>query len=86
MLENGVVRIPIGFDDFDLHRGADYGAWESAGLRALAARETATFSLHDCYAPTWLDAYPDLLRKVGDLGSFRTLDEIAAQVLLSHAV
>jgi peptidoglycan/xylan/chitin deacetylase (PgdA/CDA1 family) len=85
-LVNGVVRIPLLFDDFDLHHGAAYGEWEAAGLRAIEETRGAAFSLHDCYGATWLDHYPALLRRVGDLGRFRTLDDVAAEVLLARAV
>jgi hypothetical protein len=85
-LEHGVVRIPILFDDAHLHNGAPYSGWEKAGLRALADRRTAVFSLHDCYAPGWLPDYAELLRKVADLGRIRSLDEVAAEVLLGEAV
>jgi hypothetical protein len=86
VLTNGVVRFPILFDDFDLHRGVAYDDWEADALATIGAAHTATFSLHDCYGPTWLEQYPDLLRKVADHGRLRTLDEVAADVLLAHAV
>jgi peptidoglycan/xylan/chitin deacetylase (PgdA/CDA1 family) len=85
-LANGVVRIPILFDDFDLHNGAVYAPWERAAFEAVGTAGTVAFSLHDCYAPTWLPGYPELLRKVAGLGRLRTLDEVAADVLLGHAV
>lgn len=85
-LANGVVRVPIMFDDFDLHCGMAYDEWEAAALVTIAGAHIAVFSLHDCYGPTWLADYPELLRKVADRGRLRTLDEVAADVLLSHAV
>lgn len=85
-LANGVVRIPILFDDFDLHRGARYDEWEQAGLEALATVGTGVFSLHDCYGSTWLANYRELLAKVADRGRLCTLDEVAAEVVLSQAI
>ena len=86
VLANGVVRVPILFDDFELHQGMAYDDWEARALATVAGAHTATFSLHDCYGPTWLAEYPELLRKVADHGRVRTLDEVAADLLLSHAV
>jgi hypothetical protein len=44
------------------------------------------FSLHDCYGDHWLAGYPNFLRRASEHGRFRTLDEVAADVLLGHAV
>lgn len=85
-LANGVVRLPILFDDIELHRGADYGQWRAGAVAALAHHDTAVFSLHDCYAATWLAGYQDLLSHVAELGRLRTLDEVAADVLLARSL
>ena len=67
-------------------RTTRYDEWESAGLQAIGELPTSAFSLHDCYGPTWLHRYRELLRKVADVGRLRTLDDVAAEVLLTHAV
>jgi hypothetical protein len=85
-LADAVVHIPILFDDFALHNHAPYGDWEAAALRTIARPTTAAFSLHDCYGQHWLPDYPSFLRRVSERGRFRTLDEVAADVLLRHAV
>jgi hypothetical protein len=86
ILGEAVVRVPILFDDFPLHNGLRYDEWEAAGVAALRDRTTAVFSLHDCYGSRWLDGYEQLLRRVGDLGRLRTLDEVAAGVVLAASV
>lgn len=84
-LANGVVRIPILLDDFALHEGTPYAAWERDALARLAGREVGVLSLHDCYGSRWLGDYPALLARVAELGELVTLDEVAADVLLSRA-
>lgn len=84
-LTHGVVRLPIHFDDFALHRGATYADWHRTHVATLGTAAFSAFSLHDCYAAHWLDRYPELLREVARLGRVRTLDEVAAEVLLTHA-
>jgi hypothetical protein len=85
-LRDAIVHIPILFDDFGLHRGEDYDTWCQAGLREVASSDSAVFSLHDCYGEHWLGHYRDLLRMLDDLGRLRTLDEVAAEVVLGRAV
>lgn len=85
-LADGVVRIPILLDDFALHGGAGYDGWRDAALAMLAGRRTAVLSLHDCYGSRWLPGYRDLLDRLAELGTFRTLDEVAAGVLLDHSM
>jgi hypothetical protein len=86
LLRNGVVRIPILFDDFALHTGAAYDAWEATGLDALRDRRVSAFSLHDCYGSHWLARYEELLRRIGDSAHLRTLDDVAAGLFLAEAV
>ena len=85
VLDDALVYVPILFDDFDLHRGVDYTDWEQNAVRTLASTPSAAFSLHDCYADHWLGGYERLLRAVGELGRLRTVDEVAADVLLEQA-
>lgn len=80
-LVEGLVRIPIHFDDYALHaRGLPFATW---GLRALAwieARPFTCFSLHDCYAQFWLPHYRAFLARVCALGRLTTLGELADDV------
>jgi hypothetical protein len=85
MLNDALVYVPVLFDDFELHRGQDYEAWEGAALRRLASTPVAAFSLHDCYADHWLPRYRRLLDSLGVLGRLRTIDEVAAEITLSEA-
>jgi peptidoglycan/xylan/chitin deacetylase (PgdA/CDA1 family) len=87
VLRNGLVRIPIALDDFPLYTGKlGLDRWEELLLEHVAAREVAVLSLHDCYAPLWLDRYPALLDRLAGLGTFRTLDEVAAEAALAAGV
>ncbi len=85
-LGDAIARIPITLDDFELHQGIAYDDWEEVALRELASRPVGVVSLHDCYADLWLPYYAELLAKLQDLGSLRTLDEVANRVWLAHAV
>jgi hypothetical protein len=85
-LENRLVKLPILTDDFDLHRGTlAYDVWEAQVLAEVERNGGGAVSLHDCYGPHWLPHYEGLLARLGDLGRLATLDEVAAEVLLSHA-
>jgi hypothetical protein len=83
-LERGIVKIPIRSDDFPLHRGLCYEEWEAGVLALARAGGFFALSLHDCYGPTWLGRYPELLRRLGDLGRIESLDQVAADVTLEH--
>jgi hypothetical protein len=84
-LEHGIVRIPIRFDDFALHRGTAYGEWRARVIELARHDEFFAVSLHDCYGPAWRDGYPELLRQLSDLGSVKTLDQVAAEAILDDA-
>jgi peptidoglycan/xylan/chitin deacetylase (PgdA/CDA1 family) len=78
----GLARIPILFDDYDLHTGAlTYPAWEDKALDAIGASDFVAFCLHDCYAPHWLPHYRRFLERVASAGRFRTLDEVATELM-----
>ncbi len=80
---NGIVRIPIAFDDFDLHsRRFDYPAWERRALERARTTPLLVFCLHDCYADQWLDGYPRFLEKLGAMGQLLTFDELCDRIAL----
>ena len=86
-LQNGLVRIPITLDDFPLHSGGlAVPAWEERLLDEVASRDVTAVSLHDCYAHLWRDRYPTLLERLGSLGTFRTLDDVAAETTLAAGI
>ena len=85
-LRDGIVFIPILFDDFALHEGEAYEGWLEQGLDEMVEYDHAVISLHDCYGDQWLDHYPRLLATLSELGSFRTLDQVAAETTLLSAV
>jgi peptidoglycan/xylan/chitin deacetylase (PgdA/CDA1 family) len=85
-LLSGLVRIPVHLDDFGLYRGKlDFEAWQRAALAEIAANPVAVVSLHDCYAPMWIDRYRGFLEKVRALAPLATLDEISARTTLAAA-
>jgi hypothetical protein len=80
-LQNGIVKIPIATDDYPIHAGrTTYHHWESRLLDLTRERNLVAFGLHDCYAPAWLDAYGDLLDRLGAIGRFVTADAICDRV------
>lgn len=86
-LRNGIVRIPVHADDFELYRGGvDYESWRAQVIETVATHDVAVVSAHDCYAHLWLDRYPELLEELSGLGEFRTLDDLAADITLAQAL
>ena len=86
LMRRRLARIPIAFDDFDLYKGrADYAGWEREALRRIEAADFVAFCLHDCYAPLWLPRYRRLLESLREVGQLRTLDEVAADLILESA-
>ena len=89
-LKNPVVRdrilwIPLLFDDFPLYSSKlSYREWERQALDDLEKNDFVAFSLHDCYAHLWLPHYRAFLARIRELGSFKTLDEVASEVVLAH--
>ena len=84
-VEKGIVKIPIRFDDFSLHRSLPYERWETRALDTVRRSNFLAFSLHDCYGELWLEHYPALIQRLLDMGELKTLDEVAAEVTLEHA-
>lgn len=85
-MENGVVKIPILFDDFPLYRQQmPFAEWESRALERIGQSSFVALGLHDCYARFWLADYRRFLENVKALGTLRTLDQVAAAVTLGSA-
>lgn len=79
-LRGGIVRIPLAFDDWELHTGAlDWPGFEQRLDEALAGRDFLAFGLHDCYAEHWLPHYEQLLERLQARARLATLDEVAAE-------
>jgi hypothetical protein len=86
VMRNGIVRIPVNFDDFPLYNEPrDYDQWEERLLELVEERSIMVLCLHDCYAPFWLQRYGDLIEKLKAGATFRTLDQVAAHVTLASA-
>lgn len=86
LLENRLVKIPIEFDDFSLHKKArSYEEWERFALDRLQAGTFTAFSLHDCYAEDWIHQYGGFLRRMKELGELKTLNQVAAEIFLASA-
>ena len=82
----GIVRLPIAGDDYSLHTGRrQYAEWEAFVLDAVRAHPFAAIGLHDCYAAAWLPHFPRLLDALRELGTLRTADDVAFDVIFSHA-
>lgn len=83
---NGLVRIPIIKDDFPLHTGRlRYAEWEARILDRVRAHPFTAIGLHDCYAAAWLPHYERFLATLRALGTLRTADEVASDVIFRHA-
>lgn len=85
-MRNRIVKIPILFDDFEMHRsGMKYQDWEREAIEKIRRNDFVAFSLHDCYAHHWLPYYREFLEKISGLGKFKTLNEVADEVILASA-
>ena len=83
-LQNRIVKIPILFDDFEMYsRSLPYDDWEKKALQTVRQNEFVAFSLHDCYADFWLPHYERFLEKLGALGCFKTMDEVASETFFA---
>lgn len=82
-MQNGIIKIPISFDDFPLHDGRmSYREWSQMGIDRIRENDFVAFCLHDCYADYWLPHYREFLTSIKGLGKLRTLDEVAVVVML----
>jgi hypothetical protein len=82
-LVRGVVRVPVHLDDFGLYKGElAWEDWEAKALAIVAERDVSVLSLHDCYAPWWLERYPAFLARLRGEATLRTVDELAAEIVL----
>ena len=85
VMRDRIVWIPVLFDDFPLYeRRLSYREWERQALDDLEKNDFVALALHDCYAHLWLPHYRAFLARIRELGSFKTLDEVASEVVLAH--
>jgi hypothetical protein len=63
-----------------------FSQWESRAIQMIERSGFAAFVLHDCYADFWLPHYDMFLKKISALASFKTLDAVANETLLAHAI
>lgn len=77
-IENGIVKVPILFDDYHLYLGkVKYEEWQEAALCRIKQHNFIAFGFHDCYARFWLPSYETFLNEVLQLGHLLTFDEVA---------
>lgn len=87
VMHNHLVKIPIHFDDFPLYKpGMSFAEWEKRAIAAIERNAFTAFGLHDCYADFWLPHYQDFLKRLDGLGEFKTLDQVANETSLAHAI
>jgi peptidoglycan/xylan/chitin deacetylase (PgdA/CDA1 family) len=86
-LQNRIVKIPIYFDDFWMHRdGLAYDAWETEAIATIENNRFVAFGLHDCYGELWLPRYARFLEKIRRLGRLMTVNQVADEVFLQNAL
>ena len=86
-LERGLVKIPILFDDFEMHRrGERFVDWRTRAIAAVRERDFVAFGLHDCYAGHWLDEYRGFLDEIRAMAGLRTLDEVAGDLFVAGGI
>jgi hypothetical protein len=85
-IQNGIVKLPILFDDFSLHQGkVKYEEWEKTAIDMIKQNYFTAFSLHDCYADHWLPYYHAFLKKIRRLGELKTMNDAASEIILGSA-
>ena len=83
-MENGIVKIPILFDDFEMYKEKTrYADWEQKAIEKIKENDFVAFGLHDCYAHYWLPHYRKFLKKIKGMGKFKTFNEVANEVIVS---
>ncbi len=86
-LDNGLVKIPILLDDYDMHRhGRNFADWRRSTLTAIREHDFVALSLHDCYAGHWLPDYAEFLKEIKTMARLRTMDEVAADLFVAGGV
>ncbi len=86
VMRDRLVRLPVTLDDFDLYTGRQsYDEWETGLLDHVERAPYTAVGLHDCYAHLWLPRYAELLEKLKPLARLRTLDDVAADVVMEAA-
>jgi len=86
-LHNRFVKIPVHFDDYELYeKGTQFGEWEDKAIEILKEQNFVAFGLHDCYGNYWMPYYEDFLKKIRDLGTFKTMDQVASDIYISSAL
>jgi hypothetical protein len=86
-MHNRLAKIPIRLDDFPLYKSAmRYDEWETRLIAQIQNSDFVAFGLHDCYADLWLPHYPALLEKLSRLGTLKTLDAVADDVIFAAAL
>jgi len=84
---DGIVFIPILFDDFPLFRGdCSYSQWQARAVSLIDKRAFTAFGLHDCYAEHWLPRYLELLEQVRTMGETKTLEDVANEIFLEQCL
>ena len=85
ILQRRVVKIPILFDDYPLHRAlTSYGEWEAQALATVERQAFVAFGLHDCYGAAWLPHYRQFLEQLLARASLTTGDQVARSVVLAN--
>jgi hypothetical protein len=86
-LQNGIVKIPIHMDDYDMQTGdLSYGQWLQRLDSLVATRDFVAVGLHDCYARHWLDGYAELLGRLEHAGELWTCDQVVNRVRFENTL
>lgn len=59
--------------------------WEQKVMESTEQNDFVAFCLHDCYAHYWLPYYRKFLEKIRGLGTLKTLNEVANEVILGNS-
>jgi hypothetical protein len=87
MIQNRIVKIHILFDDFDMYKNkTKYAEWKDKAIDKIKENYFVAFCLHDCYAQYWLPHYRVFIEKIKELGTVKTLNEVANEIILESAL
>jgi hypothetical protein len=86
-VENRLVKIPALLDDWPMYsKGMAYEEWHNEVLQEIESAQFAAIGLHDCYAGYWLAHYAELLSELQEMGTFMTLNQVAARTSFANSL
>jgi hypothetical protein len=82
-IKNGIARIPMRMEDSTV---AQFSEWKRAEISKVRSNDFTAIVLSDSNSARWLPQYEKLLEELLKLGSVKTLNQVSAQLFLTHSL